>query len=191
MHLEIIGRSRYGNSTFLEHQILNAPGGFVFLDLHGHSAERIADTIACIYWDASGTGIGFNPLGHVPQGQHLLACVDGDLACWPGQRFAHDLDAGLLVVVLGANPLEVFGGAQQGDAATRNDAFLNRRTSRMHRVINAILALLYFSFGRATDTDHRDAACELGQLMSKHRVLSLKPQLRLEWRGQDGQNERW
>jgi hypothetical protein len=27
------------------------------------------------------------------------------------------------------------------------------------------------------------------QLMSKHRVLSFRPQLRLEWRGQDGQNE--
>jgi hypothetical protein len=27
------------------------------------------------------------------------------------------------------------------------------------------------------------------QLMSKHRVLSLKPQLRLEWRSQDGQSE--
>jgi hypothetical protein len=27
------------------------------------------------------------------------------------------------------------------------------------------------------------------QLMSKHRVLSLKPQLRLEWRGQNGENE--
>jgi len=27
------------------------------------------------------------------------------------------------------------------------------------------------------------------QLMSKRRVLSFKPQLRLEWRGQDGQNE--
>src|SRR5258705_10890311 len=27
------------------------------------------------------------------------------------------------------------------------------------------------------------------QLTSKHRVLSFKPQLRLEWRGQDGQNE--
>jgi hypothetical protein len=26
------------------------------------------------------------------------------------------------------------------------------------------------------------------QLMSKHRVLSFKPQLRLEWRGQDGPN---
>src|SRR5258708_30303659 len=27
------------------------------------------------------------------------------------------------------------------------------------------------------------------QLMSKHRVLSFKPQLRLEWRGEDRQNE--
>jgi hypothetical protein len=27
------------------------------------------------------------------------------------------------------------------------------------------------------------------QLMSKRRVLSFKPQLRLEWRGQDGQSE--
>jgi hypothetical protein len=27
------------------------------------------------------------------------------------------------------------------------------------------------------------------QLMSKHRVLSFKPQFRLEWRGQDGQSE--
>jgi hypothetical protein len=27
------------------------------------------------------------------------------------------------------------------------------------------------------------------QLMSKHRVLSFNPQLRLEWRGQDRQNE--
>ena len=27
------------------------------------------------------------------------------------------------------------------------------------------------------------------QLMSKRRVLSFEPQLRLEWRGQDGQNE--
>jgi hypothetical protein len=27
------------------------------------------------------------------------------------------------------------------------------------------------------------------QLMSKYRVLGLKPQLRLEWRGQDRQNE--
>src|SRR5712672_3301425 len=35
----------------------------------------------------------------------------------------------------------------------------------MHRVINAILALLDFDFGRAADADHRDAACELGQTL--------------------------
>jgi hypothetical protein len=29
------------------------------------------------------------------------------------------------------------------------------------------------------------------QLMSKHRVLSLKPQFRFEWRGQHGQSETW
>src|SRR3981081_2424604 len=32
-------------------------------------------------------------------------------------------------------------------------------------------------------------ALQDNQLMSKHRVLSFKPQLRLAWRGQDGQNE--
>src|SRR6202045_2654528 len=35
--------------------------------------------------------------------------------------------------------------------------------------------------GQATPKDN--------QLMSKHRVLSLKPQHRLEWQAQDGQNE--
>lgn len=72
--MTIVGRSRYGKSTYLEHQIVDAPGGFVFLDPHGHSAERIADTIPCIYWDASETIIGFNPL-HVPKGQHHLVAA--------------------------------------------------------------------------------------------------------------------
>ncbi len=89
----------------------------------------------------------------------------GDLARRPGQRLAHDLDAGLLVVVLGAQALELLGGTQQGDAAARNDAFLDRRAGRMHRVVNAILALLDFDFGRAADADHRDAASELGQTL--------------------------
>src|SRR5674476_324713 len=49
------------------------------------------------------------------------------------------------------------------------------------------------------DKEPAIAVCELdtatqlapqnNQLMSKHRVLSLKPHLRLEWRGQDGQDE--
>src|ERR1700686_1394530 len=35
----------------------------------------------------------------------------------------------------------------------------------------------------------RPRSLTLQELMSKHLVLSFKPQLRLEWRGQDGQNE--
>src|SRR3954449_8960924 len=95
----------------------------------------------------------------------VLARVDRDLASRPGQRLANDLDAGLLVVVLGAQALEGLGGAQQGDAAARYDAFFNSRTGRMHRVINAILALLDLNLGRAADADHRDAARELGQTL--------------------------
>src|ERR1700680_960184 len=95
----------------------------------------------------------------------VLARVDRDLARRPGERLADDLDAGLLVVVRGLDALELLGSTEQGDAAARYDAFLNRRTGRMHRVINAVLALLHFDLGRAADADHRDAACELGQTL--------------------------
>src|SRR5882762_7694456 len=95
----------------------------------------------------------------------VFAGIDSDLAGWIGQGLTDDLDAGLLVVVLGAQPLEVLGGTQQGDAAARHDAFFNRRTGRMHRVINAILALPDLDLGRAADADHRDAACKLGQTL--------------------------
>src|SRR6266446_5395218 len=59
----------------------------------------------------------------------------------------------------------MLGGAQQGDAAARHDAFFHRRTGRMHRVINAILALPDLDLGRAADADHRDAACKLGHTL--------------------------
>src|SRR6185295_8465293 len=95
----------------------------------------------------------------------VLASIDGDLAGWRGERLADDLDAGLLVVVLGAKSLEMLGGAQQGDAAARHDAFFNRRTGRMHRVIHAILALLHLDFGRAANADNGYAARELGQTL--------------------------
>src|SRR5437667_3255663 len=59
----------------------------------------------------------------------------------------------------------MLGGTQQGDAAARHDAFFNRRTGRMHRVIHAILALPYLDLGRAADADHGYAARELGQTL--------------------------
>src|SRR5262249_55989919 len=52
-----------------------------------------------------------------------------------------------------------------GDAAARHDAFLDRGAGGVHRVINAILALLHLDFGRAADADYRDAAGELGQTL--------------------------
>ena len=65
----------------------------------------------------------------------------------------------------GLHLLERFGGAQQGDAAARQDAFLDRGAGRVHRVVDAILALLHLDLGRAADADHRDAARELGQTL--------------------------
>jgi hypothetical protein len=43
---------------------------------------------------------------------------------------------------------------------------------------------------RCLRVEHGHATCAANnQLMSKRRVFSFKPQLRLEWRGQDGQSE--
>lgn len=54
---------------------------------------------------------------------------------------------GLLVVVLGAQALELLGGAQQGDAAARENACLDRGEGGVHRVVNATLALLHLDLG--------------------------------------------
>src|SRR6266702_6295539 len=95
----------------------------------------------------------------------VLARVDCDLAGRVGQRLAHDLDPGLLVVIFGANALKVLGGTQQRNAAAWQDTFFNRRAGRMHRIVHAILALRHLDLGRAADADHRDAACELGETL--------------------------
>ena len=55
----------------------------------------------------------------------VLAGIDGDLARRPRERLADDLDAVLLVLVVGAKLLERFGGAQERNAAARQDAFLD------------------------------------------------------------------
>ena len=46
-----------------------------------------------------------------------------------------------------------------------------------------------YCFERRKTRRHRGGTPQDNQLMSKHRVLSLKPHLRLEWRGQGGQDE--
>src|SRR5712664_636180 len=140
------------------------------LDRHTHDLGRVDDALG----DQVDVfaGLGVEAIGVLILLEDLadddgtvLARVDRDLAGWIRQRLTDDLDAGLLVVVLGAKPLEVLGGTEQGDAAARHDAFFNRRTGRMHRVINAVLALPDLDLGRAADADHRDAACELRQTL--------------------------
>ena len=75
MHKTIIGRSGFGKSTFLEHLILGTQGGFAFVDPHGQSAQRIADSVPCIYWDASEGLVCFNPLANVSPDKRALVAA--------------------------------------------------------------------------------------------------------------------
>src|ERR1700751_854795 len=93
----------------------------------------------------------------------ILAGIDGDLARRSRERLAHDLDAMLLVFVLRTHALERLGGAQERHAAAGQDALFDCRAGRMHRVVDAILALLHLDLGSAADADHRDAAREFGK----------------------------
>ena len=82
-----------------------------------------------------------------------------------GERLAHDIDAGLLVVVVRTQMLESRDRAQECDTAARQDAFLDRGAGRMHRVIDAILAFLHLDLGGATHADHRNTAGKLRQAL--------------------------
>src|SRR6266436_4308199 len=93
----------------------------------------------------------------------VFARIDGDLACRPGERLSHDVDAGFLVVVLRAYLLQYLGGAQECDAAAWQDAFLDCGTGGVHRVVDAILALLHLDLGSPADADHCNAAGEFRQ----------------------------
>jgi hypothetical protein len=86
-HTYVIGKSGVGKSTFLEHHALANEGGFAFLDPHGDSAEKLADTIDCIFWEPSDTAhvIGFNVLENVPEPRrHLVTAqvVSSFKAIW-------------------------------------------------------------------------------------------------------------
>ncbi len=74
---------------------------------------------------------------------------------------------------------------EQRHAAAGDDAFLDRGLGRVHRVVDAVLALLHLDLGRAADADHRDAAGQLRQpllqllaVVVRGRLLDLRPDLR-------------
>src|SRR6185436_15647987 len=80
------------------------------------------------------------------------------------QRTAHDGDAGSLVGV-DAGCLDRQRCTQQRHAAARNDAFLDGRTGRVQGVVNAVLLLLDFHFGRTANADDCNATGQLGQTL--------------------------
>src|SRR5512132_3568314 len=90
-----------------------------------------------------------------------MACVLGNLPHRRLERLADDVDAAGLIVVLALQAFESLGGVEQGSAAARNDAFLDRGAGRMESVVDAVLALLDLDLGRAADLDHCNAAGEL------------------------------
>jgi transposase len=77
-----------------------------------------ADAPAAVYFYSPDRG-GVHPEQHLAGYSGIL---QADACSGFGERLADDLDAGLLVVVLGAKPLEVLGGTQQGDATACKSA---------------------------------------------------------------------
>ena len=58
--------------------------------------------------------------------------------------------------------LQYVAGAQECDAAAWQDSFLDCGTGRVHRAVDAILALLHLDLAGPADADHCNAAGELG-----------------------------
>ena len=58
----------------------------------------------------------------------------------------------LLIFVVGLDALERLDRTEPGDTAARQDAFLDRGAGRVHRVIDAILALLHLGLGIGKST---------------------------------------
>src|SRR4051794_41164415 len=64
-------------------------------------------------------------------------------------------------MVIGLELTQPLGGTSQGDTAARHDAFLDRGSGCMQRIVDAVLALLHLDLCRAADADHRYATSQL------------------------------
>ena len=92
----------------------------------------------------------------------------------------HDVDASFLVRIRCSHAIQRLERAEQGHASTGEYTFLHRSAGCMQRVIDSILVLLDFDFGRATDPDDSDAAGRLARSrrtarQRAHRLRSAHP----------------
>src|SRR3546814_19898391 len=93
-------------------------------------------------------------------------------------------DADTLVVVVRLQLGEHPGGVQQSRSAADDDAFLDRGAGSVHRVFDAILALLHPALCGPADAPHGDPARHLGQtllqlptVVIRGALLGLRPKL--------------
>src|SRR5271169_5739018 len=115
----------------------------------------------------------------------ILSGIGKNLLCRRLQCPAHNVDADLLVIVLGVQPAKPLACIKERDATAGNDAFLDRCPGCMNRVIDTVLAFLDLDFGCAADTDDGDAARQFRQaflqlllVVIRGRLLDLRTQLR-------------
>lgn len=79
--------------------------------------------------------------------------TDRSLRC-----LADNFDTDFLILISRNQSVQRFAGIQQSDAAAGDNAFLDRGTGRMQRVVNTVFLLLNFNFGSTADFDNGNAA---------------------------------
>ena len=97
----------------------------------------------------------------------IVAGIGRDLLRRPRERPSDDIDSVRLTLVGDLDLLQRTAGAKQGDAAPRQNAFLDRGPYRMQRIVDAVLALPDLKFASAANPDHRDATRELRDPLSQ------------------------
>src|SRR5262249_41583843 len=91
------------------------------------------------------------------------ACIVSKLTRRLLNGSAHNRDADFLVAFEVFYVIERFLSAEECNTATRDDAFLDRRTGGVQRVFDTSLLLLHLRLGRSTDVDDCNSAGEFRQ----------------------------
>src|SRR6185369_3855490 len=95
----------------------------------------------------------------------LFAGIRDDFTQRRFHRALGDQDAVVLVFVVALELLDRFERTDQGNAAARDHAFLDRRTRGVQGVFDARLLFLHLDFGRGANLDDRNAAGQLGHAL--------------------------
>ena len=105
----------------------------------------------------------------------ILDFIDNDAAFQAGVLDNHaqrlldgatdNLDAELLVLVLGFHGLELLGGADEGGAATGDDTLFDSCAGGVQGVVEAVFLLFHLDFRSGADVDDCHAAGQLGQTL--------------------------